>query len=479
MSESIESPRAFISYSWTNDLHKEWVRTFASDLVKNGVDVVLDQWHLREGDDSARFMERMVEDATINIVFMVCDSTYVSKANKREGGAGTEAQIITSRIYEQAEERKFIALVREFVDGAARLPHYYGTRIFIDISSESKYQEALEQCVRAVYNKPLHVPPKLGSPPSFVRSETDRRIGTDHIGRRVIDLFENGRGNATGALSEYLDRTSNAISIYEPKCPNDDLYTAISKSIDDTIEDRDVFISVVEAVARYDASPENGDRLANFFDSLLVHHHMQGAGAYSEAQFDPVRFITYEWFLYLIAAALRTQATAMIGNILAYPYIMPGDRGRGAVGLAHICPWFPSMESVMKIRTPGKSWISPVGHLIELRRDNTGYTQDEIVQADLVCAVSACGRDEAEQHYGTDWRPYLLPYSERHYGALPAFLRATDTRYAHHLLEALGLRDKDRFISAANTLNDIRYFRNNFGRYNVPELLNTEKFASR
>ena len=479
MSESTAAPRAFISYSWTSDLHKEWVRSFASDLVKNGVDVVLDQWHLREGDDSALFMERMVEDPTISKVFMICDSTYVAKANNREGGAGTEAQIITSKIYAQTEERKFIALAREFVDGAARLPNYYGTRIFVDISSESKYQAALEQCVRAVYDKPLHIPPKLGSPPSYVRSDLERRIGTDHIGRRVVDLFENGHGNATGALSEYLDRTASAVSIYEPKPPVENIVRSVSDAIDETTNDRDVFLSVAEAVARYDPSPENGDRFASFFDKLLSYHNLRESGSYNEAQFDPVKFVTYEWFLYLIAASLRVQATAMIRNVLAYPYIMPDDRGRGTVGLTHVCPWFASMEGVMEIKTPKQRWISPAGQLVEMRRDGTGYTRDELLQADLACAVSAHGRDEAEDGFSAPWRPYLMPYAERFSGALPAFLRATDKRYAHQLLDALGLRDKDRLLSVADILNERRYFRDSFGRENVPSLVNAENFATR
>ncbi|MGX2954498.1 toll/interleukin-1 receptor domain-containing protein [Shewanella sp. JL219SE-S6] len=40
------APRCFISYSHDNENHKEWVLNLATRLVKNGVDVTLDQWDL-------------------------------------------------------------------------------------------------------------------------------------------------------------------------------------------------------------------------------------------------------------------------------------------------------------------------------------------------------------------------------------------------------------------------------------------------
>lgn len=41
----------FISYSHDNEEHKEWGAKFASNLSSHGVDVILDQWDLRLGDD--------------------------------------------------------------------------------------------------------------------------------------------------------------------------------------------------------------------------------------------------------------------------------------------------------------------------------------------------------------------------------------------------------------------------------------------
>ncbi|EHN68009.1 toll/interleukin-1 receptor domain-containing protein [Aliivibrio fischeri] len=44
-------PSCFISYSHDNENNKEWVLTLATKLVKNGVDVIPEQWDLRLGGD--------------------------------------------------------------------------------------------------------------------------------------------------------------------------------------------------------------------------------------------------------------------------------------------------------------------------------------------------------------------------------------------------------------------------------------------
>ena len=48
-------PKVFLSYSHDSPTHKQWVRKLATDLRKNGVDDILDQWDLCHGKDIAAF----------------------------------------------------------------------------------------------------------------------------------------------------------------------------------------------------------------------------------------------------------------------------------------------------------------------------------------------------------------------------------------------------------------------------------------
>ncbi|MEA2756764.1 MAG: hypothetical protein QOJ54_3053, partial [Aliidongia sp.] len=65
-------PKLFISYSWTSEDHKQWVLDLATGLRENGVDVILDRWHLLNGQDTHVFMEQMVNDPEIEHVALIC-----------------------------------------------------------------------------------------------------------------------------------------------------------------------------------------------------------------------------------------------------------------------------------------------------------------------------------------------------------------------------------------------------------------------
>jgi hypothetical protein len=99
---SDQSPgKVFISYSWTDEPHKEWVLRLAERLRADGIDVVLDRWDLKEGQDTLSFMEQMVTDPAVTKVIAVCDQAYADKANGRRGGVGTESQIISREVYKK------------------------------------------------------------------------------------------------------------------------------------------------------------------------------------------------------------------------------------------------------------------------------------------------------------------------------------------------------------------------------------------
>ena len=39
-----ESPKTFVSYSWSSPEHEKWVLELATELEESGVHVVLDKW---------------------------------------------------------------------------------------------------------------------------------------------------------------------------------------------------------------------------------------------------------------------------------------------------------------------------------------------------------------------------------------------------------------------------------------------------
>lgn len=155
-------PKVFISYSHDSVEHKQWVGDFASNLVKNGVDTVLDQWSLSFGDDVAKFMENGVADS--DKVLMICTEPYVTKVNDGIGGVGYEALIVTSELIQDLGTSKFIPVIRQSSDSPI-LPKALGTRYYVDMSTEDDYENNFESLLRELHKEPLLKKPSLGKNP--------------------------------------------------------------------------------------------------------------------------------------------------------------------------------------------------------------------------------------------------------------------------------------------------------------------------
>jgi len=165
-------PKVFISYSWSSPGHQARIRQWAEQLVSNGVDVVLDVWDLKEGDDKYAFMEQMVTDESVTHVLVFSDSEYAAKADTRKAGVGTESQIISREVYSKVQQSKFLPVVCEFDDAAEPcLPTFLKSRIWIDFSSSEAANDNWEQLIRVLYGKPAYEKPSLGQAPTYVTTE--------------------------------------------------------------------------------------------------------------------------------------------------------------------------------------------------------------------------------------------------------------------------------------------------------------------
>ena len=131
------------------------VREVCERLKADHVDVLLDQWHVKEGDDFYHFMEKSVNDPTVNAVLLFCDKLYTQKANSRTAGVGAESQIISPEVYESLSNSRVIPLICELDEhGKECRPHFVRSRFYIDFSSDELVNANWEQLIRRIYGKP-------------------------------------------------------------------------------------------------------------------------------------------------------------------------------------------------------------------------------------------------------------------------------------------------------------------------------------
>lgn len=166
-------PKAFISYSWSTPGHCDRIRSYAERLVNDGVEVVLDQWDLLEGQDKNAFMEKMVSDKSVSHVLIFSDQEYAQKADNRKAGVGTESQIISQEVYDKVDQKKFIPIVCERQENdEPYLPVFLKSRIWIDFSSPESENENWERLLRVLYGRPIHEKPKLGKAPAYIQPDS-------------------------------------------------------------------------------------------------------------------------------------------------------------------------------------------------------------------------------------------------------------------------------------------------------------------
>jgi hypothetical protein len=172
-------PTAFISYSWDDDAHKQWVHDFAARLRSNGIDVTLDRWHAVPGDQLPHFMEKAIRNN--DYVIIVCTPKYRERSDSRTGGVGYEGDIITGEILTSRNHRKFIPVLRG-ENWEASAPLWLTGKYYVKLNdtpySETQYKDLID----TIHGIRPTAPP-LGTPPRTVsRSITAVDLMRFHCG---------------------------------------------------------------------------------------------------------------------------------------------------------------------------------------------------------------------------------------------------------------------------------------------------------
>lgn len=153
-------PKVFISYSWDDEPHKNWVKDLAARLRNEGIDVNLDRWEVTPGAQLPEYMERSVRDN--DFVLIVCTPQYKSRSDKRTGGVGYEGDIMTAEAFIQGNHQKFIPLLRkgEWRDAA---PSWLLGKAYFDFRADPYSEDNYQELYTYLFDEREKAPP-LGKP---------------------------------------------------------------------------------------------------------------------------------------------------------------------------------------------------------------------------------------------------------------------------------------------------------------------------
>jgi hypothetical protein len=457
----MSNPKLFISYSWSNPDHEQKVMKIAEELTESGIHVILDKWDLKEGHDAVAFMEKMVTDPELQKVVIVSDKLYAERADGRSGGVGTETQIISREVYENQQQNKFVAVITERDDnGNPYLPVYYKSRIYIDLSDESRYADNFEKLLRWVYDKPLFMRPELGAKPAFLNDSSTISMATTTTARRALSALREHKPFASGALDEYFTLFCKNLELFRVVTKGDDFDDSIVASIDQFIPYRNEIISMFTTIVQYTPTEEYLTKIHRFFENLIPYmyrpeHVMQ----YRTVDFDNFKFIINELFLYFIGLLIKHERFTELDLFLKTRFYTGKNTETPSEGSSTDYEVFRQYLESLEHRNHRlkKNRLSLHADLLHERSTGSGIDFRYVMQADFVLYIRTL-LDEKADH--VSWYPTTLLYATQSQHAFEIFARASSKLYFEKMKSVLGIDSPTRLHTLVEAYRQ--------GKINVP-----------
>lgn len=449
------NPKVFISYSWHPEENKIRVQQLARRLMSDGVDVILDVWSLKDGQDKYVFMEKMVTDSDINKVLIICNKDYVEKADCRKGGVGTESTIMSDEIYSKAEQTKFLPVVFEKGnDGMIYKPHFLKSRIHIDMSSDDCYEMGYEQLLRDIFDKPLIKKPALGTMPAFLETEEPILLSTAKE-QRFLKVKNEESSSFKDWVERYLEKLIASLGQFKISFRGGnakDLVDLIEKSIDSMQVVTNDFINFLETVSANEEC--KGEQFVDFFENLLQYYEdnniaLPTSDSVSYLVNDNYRFFNYELFLSFASIMLKHQRFDIIRDVVSADFCILSNRmGREVMPLNYVefQKYNYTLDRFKKNLT-NSNLISEAATLLKSKME--GKLFEKMVEADILLYYLSLVYVKTEEVYDT-WFPELSIYNSS-FTILP---KLVSSRYFEKAKVLFGVDDKESFVTLAKGLKD-------------------------
>jgi hypothetical protein len=472
------TPKAFISYSWSSQAHRDLIRSYAERLTHDGVNVILDQWDLSEGQDKYAFMERAVTDLSVTHVLIFSDKQYAEKADERKAGVGTESQLISKEIYEKVGQKKFIPIKCELDEnGEPYMPAFLKSRIAIDFSTPEAANRNWEQLLRVLFGKPLYEKPELGTPPSFL-TEQESRPSLPTIGKFSLlkDALLNARPSVELLRKDFLASAiafADKLRVREqPTIEHID--EKILADLRTLLPLRDQLVDWLMIESSL-STPRFDDIVTSFLENILaLKYRPLELTAWNEAWFDTHALFVYEMFLYVVAILIANDKYNTVRHVLDTHYLLPDTEAqRGSDFVAY--HEFYTYSKALEYRNNRLSLQRPSleADTIKERSTHKDISFKDVMQAELVIFLVTLLSDDRQ------WYPHTLIYMSRGGMRFPLFVRAAQHKYFERLKIITGIGSGDefraRFEQACQRKGVTRWANMRWAYVSLPQSMNIMK----
>lgn len=394
MERKIEHPKVFISYSWSGKVYEQKVLDFACRLKTDGIEVILDKWNMKPGNDTIDFMEKCVKDPDVNFVLMLLDKAYTEKADKRQGGVGIETQIISEKVYKSAAQEKFVPIVFDRdEDGKIYKPIYLTSRLHFDMTSDNREDEYIK-LVKHLFGREIYYEPELGNMPNWVDNSNSKNI------KQQFDISMNKNEEET------LEKLYN--EIYKFECEVNFVSVLNKENIDKVLISYNNFIQFRDILIMIFNNSANN---TNFVDNILDFYEKIKDLELNGLKDEIVKDFIHETFIYLIAILYKKRKYKEINILLTKTYFVNVGNFGGTVKFKEY--FYSGSNRVIeqaKCLKDNKQYYSGLAELwLENLNINT-ISRDEFLFADLLIYNLSIILLEKQSWY---WFPKTYCYNSR------------------------------------------------------------------
>lgn len=387
-------PKVFISYSW---ICKNRAVDLADRLLDNGVDVVIDVYDLKEGMNKYAFMQRIVDDPSIEKVFLLCDKSYKEKADAFKGGVGDETMVISPEIYGKVEQEKFIPVVLERDEnGEPFLPTMVKSLIYIELSDPATAEEEFLKLVRNLWGAPDKRKPKLAPRPSWLDLPVVNVSGINNQ-VRALTAVTRAKPNLDAALH---NATSGITEALNGLCEDSDTIDLLN-AIQQTEPIRNCYIDLVEQAISADGF--SGEKIASELEVIyngLTRRNLE----------ECYHFFFWDVFICTAALFLAYEKYGDLHKLLNRTYFLRYYIGFNNTPepctFSNFRPYLATLEESYKAKINPRL-ISLAADLLVKREYGSNITTRSLVTTDTTLAHLSMLYGKAD----FTWYPALAPYS--------------------------------------------------------------------
>lgn len=391
MKPKIEHPHIFISYAWGTDENQQKVIEFATSLVQCGIEVELDKWSLKEGNDTYAYMEQMVNNPKITNVLILLDKNYAEKADARKGGVGTETQILSPEIYEKVKQDKFIPVVfKRGSNGEIFKPSFLKGLLHFDLSIDEKYSAEFQRLVKRLFGIEVYEKPELGTPPDWI-TQNEQPINQRIAFTKILNS-KNDKEKQYEIKLAFKEIEKSIIDNAKSLSLNNDNYIDSYKTLQVF---RDKALSLIEMCIWFDKIDVE---IASFLEGLKNIRLDSGSNN------DIKDTLVHEIFIYSVALLFKTQNYAALGYILNKTYF-PNSSYDEPTSFNHFYMHNQTLDNAVSKRDKTQ-YHCGTAHLW-MQTININYvSRDDFILADvLLYNIAVFGKN-----YGYHWLWFPVSY---------------------------------------------------------------------